>query len=171
MAHASPGIRHELPREWRRDRDPRRRSPDDAHGDQVGVGEDADRDVRVVIKEFPILGPGSVFAAKAALASAKQGKYREFHTALNRMRGAANQTSVLQVAQEVGLDVAKLQTDMESEEVAEVIGKNKSIARSLSIDGTPTFLFDDTIEPSYASYEVLAQYVATIRRNGGCRFC
>jgi protein-disulfide isomerase len=129
---------------------------------------ESDQDVRVVIKEFPVLGPGSVFAAKAALASARQGKYREFHTALNGMRGAANQTSVLRVAKEVGLDVAKLQTDMETEAVAEVI---RSIAQSLSIGGTPTFLFDDTIEPSYASYEVLARHVAAIRRNGGCRLC
>jgi protein-disulfide isomerase len=138
---------------------------------QVAKLIESDQDVRVVIKEFPILGPGSIFAAKAALASAKQGKYREFHTALNGIPEAANQTSVLRVAQDVGLDLDKLRTDMESEAVAEIIRKNKNIAQSLSIDGTPTFLFDDTIEPSYASYKVLAQHVATIRRNGGCRFC
>ena len=132
---------------------------------------ESNQDVRVVIKEFPILGPGSVFAAKAALASAKQGKYRDFHTALNRIRGEAKQTSILRVAQEVGLDVAQLQTDMEGEDIAEIIRKNKSIAQALSIKGTPTFLFDDTIEPSYVSYEVLAQHVATIRQTGGCKLC
>jgi protein-disulfide isomerase len=138
---------------------------------QVAKLTQSDPEVRVVIKEFPILGPESVFAAKAALASAHQGKYKEFHTALNGMREVANQASVLRIAQEIGLDVAKLQADMESEAISEIIRNNKSIAQSLFISGTPTFLFDDTIEPSYLSYDGLAQSVATMRHKGGCKFC
>jgi protein-disulfide isomerase len=132
---------------------------------------DSDKDVRVVIKEFPILGRGSVFAAKAALASGKQGKYREFHTALNNIRGVKNESSVLRAAQQTGLDINKLKTDMESQAVAETIRRNYSIAESLSINGTPTFVLDDAIEPNFASFNALSRHVERIRQNGGCKVC
>ncbi len=130
-----------------------------------------DKDVRVVIKEFPILGRDSVFAAKAALASGKQGKYREFHAALSTIRGVKNESSVLRAAQQIGLDINKLKTDMESPAVAETIRRNYSIAESLSINGTPTFVLDDAIEPNSASFNVLSRHVARIRQNGGCKVC
>jgi protein-disulfide isomerase len=131
----------------------------------------ADNNVRFVIKEFPILGPDSMFAAKAALASAKQGKYAEFHAALTTKKGIKNKSRVLAAAQKIGLDVAKLQTDMEDTSVTQVIARNHALARSLSIDGTPTFILDETIQPSFMPYKILAQHVAFIRENGGCRLC
>jgi protein-disulfide isomerase len=131
----------------------------------------SDKDVRVVIKEFPILGPGSVFAAKAALASRSQGKYNEFHLALTKLDGVKDETSVMQVAEQVGLDLEKLKTDMESEGVSEVIGRNYSLAESLAINGTPSFIIDETLEPGYVTYDVLAGHVSTVRQNGGCRVC
>jgi protein-disulfide isomerase len=131
----------------------------------------SDNDVRVVVKEFPILGPDSMFAAKAAIASAKQGKYAEFHDALTAKRGIKNKARVLAAAENVGLDVARLQTDMEDPVVADVISRNHAIAKSLSIDGTPTFIIDQTIQPSFMPYKVLAQHVAFVRQNGGCRMC
>jgi protein-disulfide isomerase len=131
----------------------------------------SDKDVRVVIKEFPILGPGSVFAAKAALASRSQGKYDEFHLALTRLDGVKDETSVLQVAEQVGLDLEKLKTDMESDGVTEVIGRNYSLAESLAINGTPSFIIDEALEPGYVTYDVLARHVSAVRQNGGCRVC
>lgn len=131
----------------------------------------SDNDVRVVVKEFPILGPDSMFAAKAAIASAKQGKYAEFHDALTAKRGIKNKARVLAAAESVGLDVARLQTDMEDPVVADVISRNHAIAKSLSIDGTPTFIIDQTIQPSFMPYKVLAQHVTFVRQNGGCRMC
>lgn len=131
----------------------------------------SDDDVRVVIKEFPILGPGSVFAAKAALASRNQGKYNEFHQALTEVDGVKDETSVLQVAQQVGLDVDKLKTDMESEAVTGVIRRNYSLAESLSINGTPSFLIDEALEPGFVQFDVLARHVSEVRQNGGCRLC
>jgi protein-disulfide isomerase len=131
----------------------------------------SDDDVRVVIKEFPILGPGSVFAAKAALASRNQGKYNEFHQALTELNGVKDETSVMQVAEQVGLDVDKLKTDMESDAVAQVIRRNYSLAESLSINGTPSFIIDEALEPGYVQFDVLARHVAAVRQNGGCRLC
>jgi protein-disulfide isomerase len=131
----------------------------------------ADKNVRLIVKEFPILGPESMFAAKAALASAKQDKYAQFHAALTAKRGVKNKSRVLATAEKIGLDVAKLQKDMDDTSVTEVIARNHALARSLSIDGTPTFILDETIQPSFMPYKILAQHVAFIRDNGGCRLC
>ena len=76
--------------------------------DEVQGLMDADANVRLVYREWPILGEGSVFAAKAALAARKQGKYEEFHWAMMSMNGRAEEASVLRVAAEVGLDIEQL---------------------------------------------------------------
>lgn len=61
-----------------------------------------DPNVKLVYREWPILGEGSVFAARAALAAREQGKYEEFHWALMGMQGRAEEASVIRVAEEVG---------------------------------------------------------------------
>jgi len=123
----------------------------------------ANPDVRVVIKEFPILGANSLFAAKAALASSKQGKYREFHHALNRANVVKTQTSVLQTAKDIGLDVDVLQKDMQNPEIEQMLASNRTLARSLSIDGTPAFVVGDQLLQGFSSYETLRQSVAVAR--------
>lgn len=132
---------------------------------------ESDKNLKVIIKEFPILGPGSIFAAKAAIASRLQGKYVEFHNALTAVEGVKDESNVLEIAKQAGLDVEKLKADMESEAVADVIRRNYSLAEALSINGTPSFIIDDALEPGYVSFDVLARHVATVRQNGGCKVC
>ena len=120
-------------------------------------------DVRVVIKEFPILGANSLFAAKAALASSRQGKYGEFHNALNRANVVKTKTSVLQTAKDIGLDVDVLQKDMQNPEIEQILASNRALARSLSIDGTPAFVVGDQLLQGFRSYEKLRQSVAVAR--------
>jgi protein-disulfide isomerase len=120
-------------------------------------------DVRVVIKEYPILGAASLFAAKAALASSRQGKYREFHNALNRANVVKTQTNVLQMAKDIGLDVDVLQKDMQNPEIEQMLASNRALARSLSIDGTPAFVVGDQLLQGFSSYETLRQSVAVAR--------
>jgi protein-disulfide isomerase len=131
----------------------------------------SDKSVKVIIKEFPILGPGSIFAAKAAIASRLQGKYVAFHNAMTAAEGVKDETNVLDIAKQVGIDVEKLKVDMESEAVADVIRRNYNLADALSISGTPSFIIDDTLEHGYVSYDVLVQHVSTVRQNGGCKVC
>ncbi len=132
---------------------------------------DEDKDLRIVMKEFPILGPGSTFAARAALASRKQGKYWEFHLALLGQRGASNEQSVMRMAAKVGLDVDKLKVDMQSEDINEIIRGNMAVARQLGINGTPAFIIDDQIFPGAVGYETLAGAVNQVRESGGCKIC
>lgn len=132
---------------------------------------EADNDLRLVIKEFPILGPGSTFAARAALASRKQGKYWDFHVALLSQRGPANEDSVMNVAQKVGLDVAQLRADMEDPAIEITLRTNMAIAQDLGINGTPAFIVDDTIIPGAVGFETLAGTVKEVRDSGGCQIC
>ena len=102
--------------------------------------ESADSRLRVVYKEFPILGPNSKFAAKAALAAHKQGKYLAFHKALFQVRGTVDPNKVMEVAATVGLDVDRLKADIGDPAIATLIEKNLALAQSLRIDGTPGFV-------------------------------
>ena len=107
--------------------------------------EGADSQLRVVYKEFPILGPNSVFAAKAALAAHKQGKYVAFHRALYQVRGAVDSSKAMEAAAAVGLDIERLKTDMEDAAIQAAIDKNLALAQALRINGTPAFVAGDQI--------------------------
>lgn len=102
-----------------------------------------DRQVRFVYKEFPILGPDSVTAARAALAARKQNKYQQMHDALIRAHGRLTQDTILDLAASAGLDVARLKSDMDSPEVESIITHNMALARALSIHVTPAFIVGD----------------------------
>jgi protein-disulfide isomerase len=97
-------------------------------------------DVQLVFKEFPILGPESSLAAKAALAAAKQGGYVKFHQALIDLSGPITMAAIEELANKQGLDFNKLKTDMESAEVQATLTRNRDLARDLGVKATPTFV-------------------------------
>jgi len=117
--------------------------------------------VKLVLKEFPILGPVSLVAAKAALASVKQGKYAEFHEALLSHKGHYDKAQVVDdIAKSVGLDLDKLHKDMDDPEIAAEIEKNLDLGRALNIDGTPGFVIGDQIVGGASSVDELKKYVS-----------
>ena len=122
-----------------------------------------DPNVRVVFKEYPILGEDSVIAARAAIASMRQGKYLEYHNALMRTRGKLDQAAVLQVAAEVGLDTKTLQTDMNRREVSDIISANRSLAQTLGVTGTPAFIIGDTLVPGALTQRRMAELIEEAR--------
>jgi protein-disulfide isomerase len=124
---------------------------------------EADPGVRIVYREWPILGDGSVFAARAALASREQGLYEEFHWALMGMEGRAEERSVLMVAREVGLDVQQLRLDMEAPEVEEHIETSMRLAELLGVTGTPAFIIGNSLIPGAVGLEVLQEAVGDVR--------
>jgi protein-disulfide isomerase len=130
-----------------------------------------DKDVRLVMKEFPILGPGSVYAAKAALASREQGKYWEFHMALLEHNGRIDEAAVDKVAEQSGLDLAKLRKDMEDPKVMQALQANMQLAESLRINGTPAFIIDQMLIPGAVGYDSLAAAIDDVRKAGGCKIC
>jgi protein-disulfide isomerase len=130
-----------------------------------------DKNVRVVLKEFPIFGEGSEYAARAALASVKQGKYWEFHQAMFASEGKITPEVVDQIAKEHALDVAKMKVDMKAAEIDAAIKKNQAMAQSLALTGTPAFIVDDKLIPGYTELANLQAMLATTRANGGCKVC
>ncbi len=100
----------------------------------------ADGRVRLIMKEFPILGPASEVAARAALASQRQGRYEDMHIALMNLRGRLTEDAILQTARELGLDVDQLEADMADPAVARIFGKVHALANRLGIGGTPALI-------------------------------
>ena len=122
-----------------------------------------DDKVRLVMKEFPILGPQSIQAARAALASVGQGKYEEFHFALMTEPGDMSDPHIRRVAGSVGLDVERLLKDMQSPQIDAMIRRNQELARSLDINGTPAFVVGDTLAPGAVDLSTLKRLVAQAR--------
>lgn len=123
----------------------------------------ADPNVRLVYREWPILGEGSVFAAKAALAAREQGKYEEFHWALMGMQGRAEEASVLRVAEDIGLDVERLRADMDAPEIEEHIATSMRLTQALGFNGTPSFVIGDNLIPGFVEEEQLRSAVDDTR--------
>lgn len=122
-----------------------------------------DTNVRLVLREWPILSEGSAFAARAALASRQQGKYAEMHDALMTMRGKVEAEAVLRIAGEVGLDVEKLKIDMQSPEVEEHIATSMRLAEALGFNGTPSFVVGDQLIPGFVEKPQLVEAVTAAR--------
>ena len=127
--------------------------------------EEADPGLRVVYKEFPILGPGSEFAARAALAARKQGKYVPFHNALMRATDQVTEQTVIEIAREVGLDTERLEKDMRDPAIEDAITRNLQLANALGINGTPSFVIGQEIVPGAADLRTLQDLIANARRN------
>ena len=102
-----------------------------------------DDGVRRVLKEFPILTPESLIASKAALAAKRQGMYESYHNALMEFRGQLSEERIFEIAEEIGLDVARIREDMEAPEITEQIIENFNLARALRVFSTPTYIVND----------------------------
>jgi protein-disulfide isomerase len=126
---------------------------------------ESDKNLRVVVKEFPILGPDSETASRAAIASKKQGKYWEFHLAL-MAEPSLDEATVFEIAKSKGLDVTKLRADMTSKETTAIIDANHALAQKLGVDSTPTFIFGDEPIAGAISFERMKEMIASARKAG-----
>ncbi len=124
-----------------------------------------DPKLRVVFREWPVFGEGSMFAAKAALASLQQGKYWPFHEALMTMKGRAEEATVLRAARQAGLDVDRLRVDMEKREILDQIYETMDLADTMMLTGTPTFIAGHEASFGKLSLDDLKQLVATARKD------
>lgn len=130
---------------------------------------ETDGNLRIVYKEFPVLGPVAVYASRAAIASTKQGKYLEFHGRLMGSKVKLSNEVVLRIAEDIGLDVERLKRDMAGEETVALIESNHALAQSLGISGTPNFIVGDQIVPGAQGYEILRAAINEARED--CKTC
>lgn len=106
-----------------------------------------DGNIRLVLKEFPILGPNSLLATQAAIAAKNQGRYFEMHRALYKHKGGIDEDAIMAVAGDLGLDVVKLRKDMGDPAIQDQVSRTYRLAEQLGIDGTPAFIAGGTIYP------------------------
>ena len=123
----------------------------------------SDENVRVIYREWPILGEASVYAARAALAARTQGKYEELHWALMNGEGRATEASILKIARDLGLDITKLKLDMNSPAVEAHIAQSSALARNLGFTGTPAFIVGDRTAPGMLSVGEITAMIAEAR--------
>jgi protein-disulfide isomerase len=124
-----------------------------------------DKGVKLILKDFPILAPESIVAAKAALASVKQGKFEAFHHAMMGFKGRLEVSTIFEIAMSIGLDVDRLRKDMIAPEIADQIIANFNLARALNITTTPTFIVDAHIVVQPSGQIDFPQLVAETRAN------
>ena len=124
-------------------------------------------DVRLVIKEFPILSQSSLVAAKAAIASGMQGKFSAYHVAMMTYRGQITGDVVMRLAAQAGIDEKQLKIDMESPKTAAIIQRTRDAAAALEINGTPALVVGSTIIPGAIGLDELAKLIAEERNKQG----
>jgi protein-disulfide isomerase len=135
--------------------------------DDVLTATAEDPGVRLVYKEFPILGDASVIAARAALAVhlIAPDKYAEVHEAMMSSRARLNEMRILSIAEEFGIDTDALQAAMKSAKIDAAIARNRALAEALGINGTPGFVIGDQIVPGAISLDSIRQFIAEARQS------
>ena len=123
--------------------------------------------LKIVLKEWPILGPGSVEAARVAIAVHMQDsggqKYLTFHSKLLGDPGPANREKALAAAEATGIDMTRLQRDMTSDEVGATIDENVDLARAVGINGTPGYVIGDTVVAGAVGVAALQDQIGMAR--------
>jgi protein-disulfide isomerase len=137
-----------------------------------------DKNLRVVLKEFPILTPGSEEAARIAVAVnlTAPDKYMDFHLKLLGSRGAANKAKALEVVKEIGLDPAKIEAlSTQNDVIVPPIRESHDLADSLGLSGTPSYVVGNKIIPGAIGIDRLKSTIAEVRdtckADGGVKAC
>jgi protein-disulfide isomerase len=124
--------------------------------------------LKIVLKEFPILGPGSVDASRVAIAVRMQDptgeKYLDFHQKLLGGRGHADRASALAAAADAGLDVAQIEKDMDGDEVKKTLEESMTLARTLGLSGTPSYVVGDEVVVGAVGVAALSDRLRVARK-------
>ncbi len=127
---------------------------------------EADGNIRFIVKEFPILGEQSEYAARFAIATLQQvgdEAYKSVHDALMELRGEINEAAVVALAADAGFEAAPVLAAMGSDEVSAVIAENHALAQAMQITGTPTFVLEDQMLRGYVPLQAMMGMVSEAR--------
>src|SRR5690554_656891 len=128
---------------------------------------DEDPNLRVILKEFPILSQGSIDAARIGiLVNQSDVDYRDFHTTLFSTRGAIDTEAALLAASQIGLDRVPLELDMSATKISDAIQRTYAIAQALGVSGTPTFIIGNEVIPGAISKADLSRRIDNMRACG-----
>jgi len=128
----------------------------------------SDPKLRIILKEFPVLGVGSTEAAQVAVAVRMQDesgkKYLEFHQKLLGGRGQADRARALATAQEAGVDMARLEKDMADPEVKTTLAENIKLAENLNLTGTPSYVIGPDVVVGAVGVDALREKITAARK-------
>lgn len=130
--------------------------------DEVSQLVAGDGNIRLVMKEFPILGEDSLTSARFAIAVRRLGgdaAYKAAHDALIALKGPVDGTALNRLADQLGLSMTQVAAEMESPAVSDIIRANHQLASLLDINGTPTFIIRDTMVRGYVPLDGMRQIV------------
>lgn len=119
--------------------------------------------LRVVMKEFPVLGAESTYASRVALVAARHGKYAAFHETVLGYKGTLDNARTLELAAQIGLDPKQTAVEAEDPKLDAMITANIDLAHALAIDGTPSFVIGKFIIPGVVTMDDLKLAIATAR--------
>ena len=105
------------------------------------------KDIKVILKELPVLGESSILASKASIASQKQDKYFEFHQELINFSGLISLPDIKNISKELGINYEQLQKDMNSDETILLINESYRLADLIGVRGTPAFIINNNLIP------------------------
>ena len=105
------------------------------------------KDIKIILKELPVLGESSILASKASIASQKQDKYFEFHQELINFSGIISLIDIEKISKELGINFEQLQRDMNSEETILLINESYKLADLIGVRGTPAFIINNNLIP------------------------
>ena len=126
-----------------------------------------DPNLRIVLKEFPILSNESIDAARiGVLVGESDANYWDFHSALFTSRGKVDKSVALAAAQDLGLSPVELELQMDDPRVAQTIQSSYEIAQALGITGTPTYIIGNEIIPGAIGADELRARIADMRECG-----
>jgi protein-disulfide isomerase len=123
-----------------------------------------DHGIRLVLKDLPILGPGSVLGARALLAAQRQGLYLQYQAAIMQGPPEVTEATLRTQAQAVGLDWTRLQHDMTDPTIQQRLDANLALAQALHIEGTPAIVLGERVFPGALPLADLQQAVAQARK-------
>lgn len=127
-----------------------------------------DPNLKVILKEFPILSQGSVDAARVAVVvnRDKNIDYWDFHQKLFTSRGQVTKDAALKVAQDLGMNPVQVGLEMEGKDVDAVLANSFKIADGLGVSGTPTYIIGNEVIPGAIGIDGLRERIANIRACG-----
>ena len=127
----------------------------------------ADPQLRLVMKEYPILSPQSVTAARVALVASRHGRYAAFHRAMYGLDGPFDESKLLDVAKQVGLDPAVVRKEMNVPWIDAELRRNLALGQIIGITGTPTFVVDHKLLLGAVPLSTLKRLIADERKTNG----
>ena len=127
----------------------------------------ADPQLRLVMKEYPILSPQSVTAARVALVASRHGRYAAFHQAMYGLDGPFDESKLLDVAKQVGLDPAVVRKEMNVPWIDAELRRNLALGQITGITGTPAFVVDHKLLLGAVPIATLKRLIADVRRTNG----